>query len=84
MAAAMVTPSPAVFCEYNVPPLPSTALRSHTLSTPVTLCTKPDDGKRPSTAASCAAENVSNGKAVGRAERRRPGSSRFRSMLHTL
>lgn len=37
MAAAMVTPPPACFLQYNVPPLPSTALRSHTLSTPVTL-----------------------------------------------
>ena len=43
MAAAMVTPPPACFLQYNGPPLPSTALRSHTLSTPVTLCTKPDD-----------------------------------------
>ncbi len=86
MAAAMVTPPPACFLQYNVPPLPSTALRSHTLSTPVTLCTKADEGKRGPRHRRqlCGGKRLSAKPCGPRRTRSRPGSSRFRSMLHTL
>ena len=80
----MVTPSPACFFTRSVPPLPKTALRSHTLSTPVTLLTKAEGVKSPSTAPRARAENVSSVRPRLWQKARSPGSSRFRSMLHTL
>ena len=55
MASAMVTPFPARFFQYKLPPLASTALRSQTLSTPVTLCTKAEAVKSPWACSSCSA-----------------------------
>ena len=45
----------AHFGRSSFPPEASTAARSHTLSTPVTLVTKPEAVKLPGTARSCAA-----------------------------
>ena len=52
----MVTPSPAVFFRHSLPPLPATALRSHTLSTPVTEATKSEEENSPGVCRSCWAE----------------------------
>ena len=56
MAAAMVTPPPACLGRMIVPPAASTAARSQTLSTPVTLRTKAEGVNCPGAFCSCAAE----------------------------
>ena len=48
--------APACFGMRMQPPDASTAARSHTLSTPVTLCTKGDGVNGPGSARSCSAE----------------------------
>ena len=69
----MVTPFPACFLTAeSSPPLPRTALRSQTLSTPVTRSTKGEAAKSPGTARSAGAPKVSSGKPCARQNARRP------------
>ena len=72
-ASASVTPPPACLGTCSGPPAAQTAARSQTLSTPVTLRTKAEGVKWPSTALQLPGRIKSDGPAVGGTECRQAG-----------